>query len=199
MTKKNWFPLAVAFSLLVGLAVSPITSNSVPPTRLVAGKSLSSDVTIASTDLTDSANLITTSAGYTYLNAPLGQIFTVTVTGINLKTVAVTDIFTVPSGKTFVLTNGNVVVTAASSVTNGGTFQLRESGASGPMTWPTNTTTTAVMTSVGVSYNFLLGGVTLATNGWVVCTTGNKVQYNQSTGATATTLTGDVAVIGYYK
>lgn len=115
-------------------------------------------------------------------------------TGVDLKTNAVTDIFTVPAGKTFVTEMTTIVTTA---VTSGASVSFSakfiESGASANIT-PT-ISPGAAGPAVGKVYNSSLS--TAASE--ITVTTGNKVQLSVTTGfTTSTAVTGTVYVQGYY-
>ncbi len=125
-------------------------------------------------------------------------IFTISKTGVDLKTAATTTIFTVPTGRTFVAT---FVTVQATAVTSGGagtlTYQLKESSASRVMSIAG---TSASGTPVA---NQTAWATTTQTNGAPAnpsnCTAGNSVQYVQgASNAGTSTITGTVYVTGFY-
>lgn len=143
-----------------------------------------------------------TTAAFTAANAPLGAIFMASVTGVDMKIVQPNDIFTVRAGVTgFILTDLILQVTAIDTSTTPPAFQARESGANAPMS-------VAITTAFNYNIAWAVGAIgnvltnpRAATNTAVSfqpCATGNKVQLNVTTGATATTLTATVFVSGYY-
>lgn len=147
-----------------------------------------------------SINGVDPAAGFIFSNAPVGAIFSITKTGVDLKTVAATDIFTVPAGKTFYLLDCQAVVASTSGATLGPTFGIIENGGSNALTTVSATSTNTATWMLTVGKVLILPRAPAATVQNIVgCTAGNKVQVNVSTGATTTTLTADVTVIGYYR
>lgn len=116
------------------------------------------------------------------------------ISGADLKTNATLDIFTVPAGKNFVPTSATAVVTA---VTAGAAvsfvYKIIESGASGQMLAASaQGSTTPVIGKVYISQNN-------TANSGVYCPAAAKVQASITTGfTTSTTVTGTIAVNGYY-
>ncbi len=124
--------------------------------------------------------------------------FAIIKTGVDLKTNATTDIFTIPASRAFVCTNANIIPTA---ITAGAAvaivWRILESGASGVMTTNTAATNTAPsITKVWAQ----IGAGTASTSPNNICAAGNKVQLSITTGwTTSTTVTGNVIVFGYYS
>ncbi len=124
--------------------------------------------------------------------------FTIVKTGVDLKNNATTDLFTVPTSRTFVCINANIIPTA---VTAGAAvaivWRILESGASGVMTTNTAATSAAPVTTKVWAQ---IGANTASTSPVNICAAGNKVQFSLTTGwTTSTTVTGNVYVFGYYS
>ncbi len=124
--------------------------------------------------------------------------FTIVKTGIDFKTNAVTDIFTVPSGRTALCNYAYMIPTTVS----GGAavavvWAIRESGANQAMTTNTAMSSQAPLTNIAHPQSGLTGAGNSANP--QICTAGNKVQFNLTTAwTTSTTVTGSVfAVITY--
>ncbi len=124
-------------------------------------------------------------------------IFTIATTGIDLKNAGTTTLFTVPTGRTFMLIRNQAVVTAVN--TGGGgtlTYQIKESGASNIMS--------AVIASGSVTpvVGRVYGEDALFNNAYTpffVCTAGNAVQVVMSaSNAGSTGVTGTLFTIGVY-
>ncbi len=122
-------------------------------------------------------------------------IFTVVITGIDLKTAATTTVFTVPSGRAFTCISAHAVVTAVSSAGSGTqTFTIKESGGSKSMT---GATASAAVTPAPGSY--YVETPTAGSGPFTICAAGNIVQFVNSTShAGSTTVTGSVFVTGFY-
>ncbi len=125
-------------------------------------------------------------------------IFTIVKTGIDFKTNAVTDIFTVPAGRTFICNYAYIVITA---VTAGAAvavvWAIRESGGSLAMTSATAMGSQAPLTTVAHSQVGAAGAGNAANPG--LCAAAAKVQFNLTTAwTTSTTVTGNVFVVGTY-
>jgi hypothetical protein len=113
------------------------------------------------------------------------------VTGVNMTAVAVTNIFTVPTGKTFMLFDAWVYASLVTTLTVGAQADIIESGASGVMGGLLSSTGNLVTT--GKMFPLVRSSTT---NPGVVCAAGNRVQLNVGTGATAAAFTADITVVG---
>jgi hypothetical protein len=116
--------------------------------------------------------------------------------GVDLKTNATTDIFTVPTSRSFVCTYAEVIPT---SVTAGAAvafvYFIKESGGSGQMTASTAAASAAPVTTK----TWPQTGFTIGSGPYTMCAAANKVQITISTGfTTSTTVTGNVFVFGFY-
>ncbi len=121
--------------------------------------------------------------------------FTIVVTGVDLKTAALTNIFTVPIGRTFVAVNGMVQVTA---VTSGGaginSVLIREGGGNRTMI-SQSTSNSATPVANQTVYALVNASATVLSN----CAAGASVVASVSTGhAGSTTVTGSIFITGYY-
>jgi hypothetical protein len=115
-------------------------------------------------------------------------------TGVDFKTNATTDIFTVPAGKTFALDRVSFVITAVNSgasvtpavqiLESGGATAMSASGGPG-----------SGVPVVGKTWTLVVN----ANNPTNACTATNKVQLTITTGyTTSTAVTGTVWVYGFY-
>lgn len=133
---------------------------------------------------------------YTAATAPVGVPFFVSVSGVSMTSVAVTDLFTVPSGKTCIclLSVGQItsVTGAAISMPR---VQIIESGAAGPMIQATVAQGTVTPT-VGYALGNAIGSTATIPN--KVCTAGNKVQVSVITSNTSTTCVASFGGIFLY-
>src|SRR6266404_1811975 len=117
-------------------------------------------------------------------------------TGIDAKTNATTDIFTVPAGNTAVILGSWLIPT---TVTAGAAlafvYKIIESGAGNNMT----TATAAASTAPATTKTWTQSGAPTGSGGPLnVCATGNKVQCSITTAfTTSTTVTATVVVYGY--
>ncbi len=121
--------------------------------------------------------------------------FTVVKTGVDLKTNATTDIFTVPTGRIFQCDEIYLIVTAVTSgVSVGIVFKAIESGGSNGMTIATAQNALAPVTGrIWREVPSIAGGP------YFTCAAGNKVQLSGTTMWTSsTTVTGSVFVRGSY-
>lgn len=141
----------------------------------------------ANSDITSLTGI--TTAIFNYSNAPVGQTFVFSKTGIDVTQAdsTVIDLFTVPVGKSCIVMNGFIVTTAVTGATSvGGTYQIIESGASLLMceTSLAPAGTNAVGKIIGTIYDNNSGGPNIN-----VCATGNKVQLKIIAHNTSTTCT----------
>ncbi len=123
-------------------------------------------------------------------------IFTVAKTGVDLKGAATTTVFTVPTGRTFVLITCYVLVT---SVTSGGAgtvnFQMKESSSSRIMTQTFSTSS-----ATPVANQSVFNGNFISTAQLSNCTAGNSVQFVLTTSsAGSSAISGTVYVTGIYS
>ncbi len=124
--------------------------------------------------------------------------FTIVKTGVDFKTNAVTDIFTVPSGRTFLCHYAYMIPTTVSGgLAVAAVWLIRESGANQAMTSNNAMGSQAPLTTIAH------GQVGTAASGNVtnpqVCAAAAKVQFNLTTAwTTSTTVTGSVFVVGQY-
>lgn len=130
------------------------------------------------------AAYITQSTASGYQTIPLA-----TVTGINAKTVTTTALYTVPSGKTAILTNAIVRCTAASSITNGPTASIGVVSSSFNDIYASANMITLTTTSSAFGYS------SVGVFGQAAQTT--VVTLNLTNAATGTSQTIAVDVMGY--
>ncbi len=124
-------------------------------------------------------------------------IFTVAKTGVDLKNAATTTIFTVPAGRTFVATQGMVLVTAVNTG-GAGTENLTIKESSGARTL----LTALVVNSHTPVANQSVYAIIDASVSAVICncTSGNSVQAVVTTSAAGSTaVTGTIFVTGFYS
>ncbi len=174
---------------LLGTPTSGDLRNCSAATDSVAGVMSSADHTTLTSLSTATATGV--APAFTGVGVPV----TGFKSGIDLKTNATTDIFTVPTSRVFVCTSAIVIpttVTASTATTF--TFKIQESGASGAMTTAVAAANIAAATTKFWSQN----SVQNATGPYFTCAAGNKVQLVISAGAAGTTVTGSVFVFGYY-
>jgi len=110
------------------------------------------------------------------------------ITGVNAKTTGTTALYTVPTGKTAVVTKVMIRCTAASAITSGPALDI---GVTAGDIYP-NTTLTAVTTANKV-YGFISNGVTTA------ATAAQVINLNINTAATGTSQTIEVLVFGILR
>ncbi len=123
-------------------------------------------------------------------------IFTIVITGINLKAAGTSDIFTIPTSRTFLAVNAFAFVTA---VTSGGagtqSFSIIESGGS-------RTMLAALASGSGtpvVNQTVYTCDVRSSSAPFSVCAAAAKVQITvQTSHAGSSAVTGSVFVTGYY-
>ena len=128
---------------------------------------------------------------------PAGVLWLANKTGVDLKTNATTDIFTVPAGKTAAALNAWVIptaVTAGAAVTF--KYQIVESGGGAGMTDSLQASSAAPVTTKNWTQRGAnLGGIGPST----VCAAGAKVRIAITAAfTTSTTVTGTVWVAGFY-
>ncbi len=179
---------------LLGTPTSGVLSNCTTATQSAGDNSTK----LASTAYADTAG--SGHAIYVAASPPTVDVgfFTIVKTGVDLKNNATTDLFTVPTSRTFVCVNANIIPTA---VTAGAAvaivWRILESGASGIMTTNTAATSAAPVTTKVWAQ---IGANTASTSPNNTCAAGNKVQFSLTTGwTTSTTVTGNVYVFGYYS
>lgn len=124
----------------------------------------------------------------------VGLTFVKKLTGVDLKAVADTDIFTVPAGRTFILTALVLDFTSSTAPTVSPTLKIK-TGA-GDMSPPVSALTAGDMAAGKTVYQ----GTDYLTIGssFFAAAAGSQVTLSVGTGATATTLLATVAVIGFY-
>lgn len=162
-------------------------------TKQVAGSYAASGANGDITSLTGLTSYLTS------VTAPIGAPFVVAVTGVDFKTTAVVDLFTVRVGVTgFICTGWSAMTTGTPSATIGPTANLIESGASGAM-WFGSMSGTNTATWIGTAGRVWNspGPIVGTVQATISCLSGNKIQLS-ITAATATTLTGTARVAGYY-
>ncbi len=123
-------------------------------------------------------------------------LFVIAKTGVDFKTAATTDIFTVPTSRRYVLTNLQMVVTAVTAAGAGviTLTKVQESGANAAMNQTVSTGSSTP--AVGTSYSF----PTSTTFGWSTCAAANKVQLVLGASeAGSTAVSGTVFVTGFYS
>ncbi len=174
---------------VLGTPSSGTLSNCTAATDSVAG------VMSAADHITLTSLSTSTGTGVAPAFTGIGVPVTAFKSGIDLKSNATTDIFTVPASRTFVCTSALVTPTTASgSTATTFTFKIIESGASASMTTVAAAANVAAATTKGWAQN----ATAPATGPYFNCAAGNKVQLNISTAAAGTTVTGNVLVFGYY-
>jgi hypothetical protein len=109
-------------------------------------------------------------------------------TGINLKTVAATTLYTVPASRKAVITEAIVHVTAATTYTVGATVSVGQNSA----TYNDIIPATALLALAADNADELLD-----TNPFVVVAASTAIKMDVSVGATATTATAQVILIGF--
>lgn len=152
------------------------------------GKALTSEVNalVPSNNLSDVSNAATALANLGGIGGNAVQVLS-TTTGIDAKTVADTILYTVPGGKTLVVTDAKVRPTSVVGFVTAGSAGIGSavSGdivAGGVMTGVTNTST---------------GFDLYPTLKFALVTAGNTVKFNLTTGAVATTFIVSVDLLGY--
>lgn len=131
--------------------------------------------------------LATTPTGLTFAGRYLPQLLS-TTTGINAKTVAATTLYTVPAGKTLVVTKAVVRCTAASAISNGPTAAVKVSGGS------------AILASLAMNGLTATGKAATLDNddeAFVLGNAGDAIQLDLTNAATGTSQTVAVDLIGY--
>ncbi len=127
-------------------------------------------------------------------------IFTIAKTSVDLKTAGTTDIFTVPTGRTYTLIGTAVLVT---SVTSGGSGTLagakvQESSASRSMTGSAFGTSAQTPVAGQTMYIWFPSIVSIGAIA-STCTASNKVQFViTASNAGSTAVTGTVYLMGFY-
>jgi hypothetical protein len=114
-------------------------------------------------------------------------------TAVNLKAIGVTDIFTVPSGMTFILVNAYYLITQNVGSPKGPVAHIRESGGNLAMT------DNAPDNNVSMAVGFKAWPPDPDNNpSRALCAAGNKVQFEVTAlGAGAGPLVATVAVTGF--
>jgi hypothetical protein len=159
-------------------------------------------VTRGGTGATTAAGALTNlgaapAGGWTATTAPVLTPFVAQATGVNMAATGTTDIFTVPTGKTFVLQDCFAVATTVSVFVSGPVMKIIESGGSLDMSLASTTTNTGSWSVAGRVFGITRPAFTGGQN-VVVCTAGNIVRLNITTAAVATTFTANVFVVGFY-
>lgn len=134
--------------------------------------------------------------GVTYTNAPVGVVFTSTITGVSLIAAdgTTTTFFTVPAGRTFVATALYVMPTTITSYNSAAppTFNAVESGSGNSLT-NVNTGSTGFSTT---------GKVVLETpstgGGSFTAAAGTNVQFKLVTHNTSTAFVVSATIVGFY-
>ncbi len=126
-------------------------------------------------------------------------LFTIVKTGVDLKTNATTDIFTVPSGRTFTCTGAYLVpTTVASGLAVAIVWKIIESGASGVMSTASAANSGAPVTTKIWSQQGTPAGGAIGSP-FTLCAAAAKVQLSGTTmWTTSGTVTGSVFVQGFY-
>lgn len=122
--------------------------------------------------------------------AATGVLFLTSVSGVDLKTTATTNILTVPSSYKYVLLDAWVIPTAVTALSVQAALNIIESSASGAMAASLNSGVSLATNNV---LFFVRSPFTRAT-----CAGGNNVQVTVSVGATATTCTVSIYILGHY-
>src|ERR1035437_5777659 len=111
-----------------------------------------------------------------------------TVGGINLKTVATTNLYTVPTGKVAMITEVIIRITAATSFTVTSTLGVGVAAGEADIM---ASTALVGLTVLGGVYRFSCEGT------YVSVAAASVIKLGVDTGATATTATGEVTLIGF--
>lgn len=127
---------------------------------------------------------ITQSTASGYQTIPLA-----TVTGINAKSVAATNLYTVPSGKTAILTSATVRCTAASAITAGPTASIGVVSSSFADIYASATMSALTTTSSAFGYT--------STGMFGQAATTTVIKFNLTNAATGTSQTVAVDIMGY--
>jgi hypothetical protein len=122
--------------------------------------------------------------------------FTIYKAGMDIKNVATTDIFTVPTSRTFVATGTAILVTAVTGAGAGTErWAIKESSASRAMIDNAASSSTTPV----ANQTFYHSVPTAASGPYSTCTAGNKAQFVPvASQAGSTAVTGTVFVTGYY-
>lgn len=176
----------------VGIATTNITarlnllgSASLPP--IFIGAATPVGITVANTIENSGTHLFYTNNSGARFQLDQ-QIFLANVTGINAKTVANTSLFTVPTGKTAIVTSVVIRVTAATAITVG------PSAGIGNVAGTNNIAASATMTTLQTTaddFIFIISGASKAT------AAAGQIYLNLGTAATGTSETIAVDLIGY--
>lgn len=113
------------------------------------------------------------------------------ITGVDLKTTGQTTLYTVPAGKTLVLTDVIALATTASTITIAPIVRIGKASSYNewlPLTTLTGLDTTNKFTSLGMSAALLMHQTFAA---------GEVVKIDVQTGSTATTLTVTLHLLGF--
>lgn len=113
-----------------------------------------------------------------------------TTPGINAKTVAVTNLYTVPAGKTCTVTSAVIRCTAASAITVGPSLGI-QNGAGTNNIFSSSSLT--VLTGTTSNFGFSLVGASVST------VAADIVSLNLGTAATGTSQTIEVVLLGYLE
>lgn len=156
------------------------------------GGSYVSKFSVDRTGLINSAALTASQAVGTDANKNLISINTpqvlATITGINAKATGTTALYTVPTGKTLIVTGVYVLTTAATAITIGPSADV---GVTAGDIYA-NTAMTA-LTTTGKVFQYVTGGV------YSSSAATNVVNFNINTGATGTSQTLTVNLVGYLQ
>lgn len=114
-----------------------------------------------------------------------------TVSGINLKTVAATNLYTIPSGTTAVITEIVLRITTSSGFAVGCTISVGKTASFNE--WLVAT----AMTGLSAVGNFRMLSQSAAGLVYGTFAAAEVIALNVTVGATATTLTGTAEVFGY--
>lgn len=113
------------------------------------------------------------------------------VTGIDMKATGQTLLLTVPTGKKCVITNAIIRATAVDTVTVVPIISIGQGGSFNDLVGATSLT--------GLNGQFAIDLFSsIGANTYTVYNAGDQIQLNIATGATATTLTGAIELMGYY-
>lgn len=127
---------------------------------------------------------ITQSTASGYQTLPLA-----TVTGINAKTTGTTALYTVPAGKTAILTNAVVRCTAATAITNGPTASIGVTASSYSDIYASANIVALTTTSQAFGYS--------SVGMFAQALTTNVITLNITAAATGTSQTVSVDIMGY--